>query len=77
MATNIIALEPGKVIMAAGNPRTARALRKEKIEVIEVDLSEFRKSGVGPRCLTLPLIRDPDPSILKREGRMGRMRLAD
>jgi N-dimethylarginine dimethylaminohydrolase len=77
LATNIVALEPGKVVLAAGNPCTARALGREGVDVIEVELSEFGKSGVGPRCLTLPLIRDPDPSIKELEGRMGVAKLAN
>jgi len=76
-ATNFLTLEPGRVIMPTGNPRTTKALRKEGIEVIEVDVSEMVKSGVGPRCLTLPLIRDPDPSIKELEGRMGVVKLAN
>ena len=63
--------------MAAGNSRTAQALRNEGVEVIEADLSEFGKSGVGPRCLSLALIRDPDPSIKELEGRMGVVKLAN
>ena len=76
LATNILALEPGRVIIPAGNPKTTAALRKEDVDVIEVDLSEFAKAGSGPRCLTLPLIRDPDPSIKDLEGRSPFIRYA-
>lgn len=55
-APNILALEPGKVIIPAGNDETARALRKKGADVIEVEISEFLPWG-GPTCMTLPLIR--------------------
>ena len=52
-------LEPGKLVMPAGNPYVTGELRKRGIEVIEVDLSEFTAiGGGGPTCLTTPLIRD-------------------
>jgi N-dimethylarginine dimethylaminohydrolase len=68
-ATNIIAIEPGRVIIPAGNPKTTSALRKEGVDVTEVDVSEFAKGTAGPHCLTFPLIRETDPSIKDLEGR--------
>lgn len=56
-AANILALEPGKVIIPAGSPKTSQALREKGIKVIEVDMSEFVKGGGGSSCITLPLIR--------------------
>ena len=44
------------LIMAAGFPRTAGALRDRGHEVREVDLSELRKAEGGPTCLSI-LIR--------------------
>jgi N-dimethylarginine dimethylaminohydrolase len=55
-APNILALEPGKVVIPAGNNETSRALRERGVDVIEVEISEFLPWG-GPTCLTLPLIR--------------------
>ncbi len=57
-APNILPVSPGKVIIPSGNPETCKGLRKEGVDVIEVELSEFVKGGGGPRCLTLDLIRD-------------------
>lgn len=57
-ATNVLSLSPGKVIIPAGSPITSKALGKEGIDVLEVDLSEFVKGGGGPTCMTLPLLRD-------------------
>ncbi|MBI2304058.1 MAG: hypothetical protein HYU86_04865 [Chloroflexi bacterium] len=68
-ACNCLAVEPGRVIIPAGNPRTAEALAKEGVTVIEVDLSQRISSrirsgrgaggGGGPVCATAPLIREP------------------
>ncbi len=57
-APNVFPIAPRKAIISAGNTTTVRSLRKEGVDVIDIDLSEFCKAGGGPRCLTLPLIRD-------------------
>lgn len=57
-APNIFPLAPGKVVIPSGSDETIRNLRKEGVDVIDVDLSEFVKAGGGPRCMTLPLVRD-------------------
>jgi N-dimethylarginine dimethylaminohydrolase len=62
--SNFLVLEPGKLIMPAGNPTVTKELRKKGIEVIEVDLSEYAKAGGGPTCMTTPLIRDEEEEIL-------------
>lgn len=58
--SNFLVLEPGKLIMPAGNPCVTEELRKRGITVIEVDLSEFTKGGGGPTCMTVPLVRDEE-----------------
>jgi dimethylargininase len=58
-ATNILAVEPGRVIMLDGNPVTQRALLDAGCEVRTfpgADLS-FLTEG-GPTCLTRPVLRD-------------------
>lgn len=57
-APNIFPLAPKKVLISSGNPETTRSLRKEGVDAIEVDISEFVKGGGGPRCISLDLIRD-------------------
>jgi N-dimethylarginine dimethylaminohydrolase len=57
-ATNVLPLAPGKAIIPSGSPEATRALRKEGVDILEVDLSEFVRGGGGPTCMTLPLIRD-------------------
>lgn len=58
--SNFLVLEPGKLVMPAGNPIVTGELRNRGIEVIEVDLSQFTKAGGGPTCMTLPLVRDEE-----------------
>lgn len=57
-ATNVLPLAPGKAVIPSGSPETTRALSKEGVDVLEIDLSEFVKGGGGPTCMTLPLKRD-------------------
>ncbi len=42
-----------KVLVPAGNPKTARAIREAGLEVLEVDTSEYRKLDGGLSCLSL------------------------
>lgn len=58
--SNFLVLEPGKLIMPAGNPCVTEELRKRGVKVIEVDLSEFSNAGGGPTCMTIPLVRDEE-----------------
>jgi len=43
----------GKVLVAAGYPRVSEAIRKAGFEVIELNMSEFRKIDGGLSCLSL------------------------
>ncbi|MFC2031323.1 dimethylarginine dimethylaminohydrolase family protein [Chloroflexota bacterium] len=58
--SNLLVLEPGRLIMPAGNPSVSGELKKRGMEVIEVDLSEFTNAGGGPTCMTIPLVRDEE-----------------
>ena len=58
MGANVLALEPGKALMIAGNPKTRARLEAAGVEVIEYAGSEISlKGGGGPTCLTRPLSR--------------------
>jgi len=58
MATNVLAVEPGKCVALAGNPRTIEVLNKTGIEVSTYEGTEISCKGAGgPTCLTRPLIR--------------------
>jgi N-dimethylarginine dimethylaminohydrolase len=55
---NVLTLQPGRVVICAGNPITTARLRDAGIEVIEYDGSEISVPRVsGPTCNTRPLLR--------------------
>lgn len=56
---NFVALEAGKVVMPAGNPRTRAVLEDGGIAVIEADISELLKGWGAIHCMTAFLKRDP------------------
>ena len=62
-AANILAIRPGVVVMAAGNPITTASLRKEGVRVIEVDMSETAPYFAGPLCKVGALVRDDGPYL--------------
>lgn len=41
------------LILPAGNPKTAHALRQRGFEVVEVDVSELQKAEAGVTCMSL------------------------
>lgn len=51
-AANLVTAN-GRVIMPAGNPATAAALRDRGLDVIEVDVSELQKAESGVTCMSL------------------------
>ncbi len=57
LACNILAVRPGVLVMAEGNPRTRRALEASGCEVHSYDASELSKGDGGPTCLTRPILR--------------------
>lgn len=58
MATNVLAVAPGKCVALTGNPRTTAVLNKAGIEVTTYDGAEISRKGAGgPTCLTRPLLR--------------------
>jgi len=56
--SNTLAVSPGKVICYNRNHITNNALRKNNIEVLEFDSYELSRGRGGPRCMSMPLIRD-------------------
>ncbi|MDG6996189.1 MAG: hypothetical protein JRN52_09725 [Nitrososphaerota archaeon] len=66
LAVNAVTLEPGKVVMNAGSPKTVKQLEKLGIDVIEVDFSESHKFAIaGLHCATLELVRDQPGPLLE------------
>ena len=66
LAVNGVTLEPGKVIINKGSPKTAKALAKEGVDVLQVDFSESQKFAIaGLHCATLELVRDQPGPLLE------------
>ena len=54
---NVLAIRPGVVVLAAGNPKIRRAMEAEGVEVHEYEAGELSKGDGGPTCLTRPILR--------------------
>jgi N-dimethylarginine dimethylaminohydrolase len=60
LGCNVLAVRPGVVIIAEGNPVTQRALLDRGCEVHVFPAGEIGVNGSGgPTCLTRPILRDP------------------
>ena len=58
LGCNVLAVEPGVVIVAEGNPRTAAALAAAGCEVHAYPATEIGINGSGgPTCMTRPILR--------------------
>jgi N-dimethylarginine dimethylaminohydrolase len=58
LACNVLAVRPGVLIMAEGNPQTRGALESAGCEVHTYPASEIGLNGSGgPTCMALPLLR--------------------
>jgi dimethylargininase len=62
LGCNVLAIRPGVVIMAEGNPHTAAKLARAGCEVHTYAATEIGVNGSGgPTCLTRPILRDTAP----------------
>ena len=43
----------GRLVLSAGNPRTAEMLRRRGFDLVEVDVSELQKAEAGLTCMSL------------------------
>jgi N-dimethylarginine dimethylaminohydrolase len=59
MCLNLVALEPGKILMPAGSPNTKKMLEDEGIQVTEVHLEEIMKGWGAIHCMSVFLNREP------------------
>ena len=58
LGCNVLAVRPGVVIVADGNPVTRRGLEAAGCEVNAIPLGEIGENGSGgPTCLTRPILR--------------------
>ena len=58
LGCNVLAVRPGVVVVADGNPVTRRGLEAAGCEVHAIPLGEIGQNGSGgPTCLTRPILR--------------------
>ncbi|MCC5912031.1 MAG: arginine deiminase [Clostridiaceae bacterium] len=57
-STNTLAIAPGVVITYNRNEASNETLRKHGIEVVEIEGSELVRGRGGPRCMSMPLVRE-------------------
>jgi dimethylargininase len=58
LGCNVLAVRPGVVVVADGNPVTRRGLEAAGCEVHSIALGEIGENGSGgPTCLTRPILR--------------------
>ena len=55
---NTLCISPGVVIVYDRNHITNELLRSEGIHTIEIDSAELSRGRGGPRCMSMPLIRE-------------------
>lgn len=55
---NTLAIAPGKVVVYDRNHVTNGLLREAGITVLEIESSELSRGRGGPRCMTMPLVRE-------------------
>jgi arginine deiminase len=56
--SNTLAISPGKVACYNRNHVTNKALRRNNIEVLEFESYELSRGRGGPRCMSMPLVRE-------------------
>ncbi len=57
--SNTLCIEPGKVVVYDRNYVTNQILRDHGVTVLEMPSSELSRGRGGPRCMSMPLVREP------------------
>lgn len=56
--SNTLCIAPGVVVVYNRNEVTNEILRKHRIKVLEISSSELSRGRGGPRCMSMPLVRE-------------------
>ena len=56
--SNTLCIAPGKIVVYQRNEITNNILREEGLEVLEMPSAELSRGRGGPRCMSMPLIRE-------------------
>jgi len=56
--SNTLCIQPGKVIVYDRNYVTNQILRENGVQVLEMASSELSRGRGGPRCMSMPLVRE-------------------
>ena len=56
--SNTLCIAPGKIITYSRNAITNRVLRENGLEVLEMPSAELSRGRGGPRCMSMPLLRE-------------------
>ena len=56
--SNTLAIKPGVIVVYNRNNVTNEILRKEGLTVIEMPSAELSRGRGGPRCMSMPLVRE-------------------
>ena len=56
--SNTLCIAPGKIVVYERNDVTNAILRDEGIQVLEMPSAELSRGRGGPRCMSMPIIRD-------------------
>jgi arginine deiminase len=56
--SNTLCIAPGKIVVYQRNEVTNELLRKNGLEVLEMPSAELSRGRGGPRCMSMPLVRE-------------------
>ena len=56
--SNTLCIAPGRVVVYERNDVTNALLRKNNIDVIEIPSAELSRGRGGPRCMSMPVVRE-------------------
>ena len=56
--SNTLCIAPGKIVVYQRNEVSNEVLRDKGLTVLEIPSAELSRGRGGPRCMSMPLIRD-------------------